>query len=79
MGTKLATSNSKMTKKKEEIKNPVISNERPQSANISGERRKMSRVGVGLLEGGTKRDDLMVAGKKRYPSSNPREELYRFK
>ncbi len=52
---------------------------RPQSANISGERAKMARVGIGLIDSSSRKDDLMVAGKKRYPSTNPREELYRFK
>lgn len=57
----------------------MVSYGRPQSANISGERGKMNRIGVGLLDSSGKKDDLMVAGKKRYPSTNPREELYRFK
>jgi hypothetical protein len=58
------------------MRNPLMSYERPQSANIAGERRKINNIGVGVVE---KRDEMMVTGKKRYPSNNPREELYRFK
>ncbi len=79
LATKLATSSSKISKKKEEIRSPIVSYGRPQSANISGERGKIARVGIGLIDSSSRKDDLMVAGKKRYPSTNPREELYRFK
>ncbi len=43
--------------------------ERPQSANIAAERRKMKNVGPG---GFGKKEEMVVTGKKRYPSSNPR-------
>lgn len=39
-----------MTKKKEEIKNPIMGYERPQSANIAGDRRKMNKMGPGLID-----------------------------
>ncbi len=70
LASKMVTSNSKMTKRKEEIKNPVLSYERPQSANLSGERRKINKVCMNLID--SKKDDMMITGKKRYPSSNPR-------
>jgi hypothetical protein len=50
--------------------------ERPQSANIAAERGKMKNLGIGYVN---KREELMVTGKKRYPSSNPRDELYKWK
>jgi len=40
----------KMVKKKEEIKNPMMSYERPQSANIAGERRKTNKIGAGFID-----------------------------
>lgn len=43
-----------MTKKKEDIKNPMMSYERPQSANIAGERRKMNRIGAGFIDSNRK-------------------------
>ena len=52
------------------MKNPVMTYERPQSANISGERKKINKVGVNLID--TRKDEMIVAGKKRYPSTNPR-------
>lgn len=47
--------------------------ERPQSANISAERRKIKNFGTGFIEKNEKKEDLMVTGKKRYPSTNPRD------
>jgi len=46
--------------------------ERPQSANIQADRKKIKNpltYGTGI---GMGREEMMVTGKKRYPSSNPR-------
>lgn len=69
-------SNNKLMKKKEEIKNPIVAYERPQSANIAAERRKVRNVGPNYFE---KKEEMMVTGKKRYPSTNPRDDLYKWK
>jgi len=55
--------------KKDEIRNPVMAYERPQSANIAAERRKMKNLGGNYFD---KNEEMVVTGKKRYPSSNPR-------
>ena len=44
------SSNNKLTAKKTEIKNPVLTYERPQSANIAAERRKIRNVGPNYIE-----------------------------
>jgi hypothetical protein len=36
----------------------------------------MKNIGIGFVD---KKEEMMITGKKRYPSTNPREELYRFK
>jgi hypothetical protein len=43
-------SNNKLGPKKTEIKNPVVAYERPQSANIAAERRKIRNVGPNYFE-----------------------------
>ncbi len=50
--------------------------ERPQSANIAAERRKMRNMMPGYSD---KKEQMMVTGKKRYPSTNPRDDLYKWK
>lgn len=68
MANKLG-SNNKLSMKKDEIRNPVMAYERPQSANIAAERRKMKNLGGNYFD---KNEEMVVTGKKRYPSSNPR-------
>ena len=69
-------SNNKLAGKKTEIKNPVVAYERPQSANIAAERRKIRNVGPNYFD---KKEEMVVTGKKRYPSTNPRDDLYKWK
>ena len=71
VGSKIGSFN-KLTKKKQEdeFRSPLMTYERPQSANIAAERRKMKNTGSGGFN--TKKEEMVVTGKKRYPSSNPR-------
>lgn len=73
--------NNKISKKKEEIKNPMMAYERPQSANIAADRRRLKN---GLLPTAVlgSREEMMVTGlssKKRYPSTNPKDDPYKWK
>lgn len=43
-------SNNKLGSKKPEIKNPIMTYERPQSANIAAERRKIRNVGPNYFD-----------------------------
>ncbi len=64
------TSNSKIPKKKEEMKSTMTSGyERPQSANIAAERRKRNMVPNTYLSQNTRKEELMITGKKRFPST----------
>jgi hypothetical protein len=61
----------KNLKKIEEPKKYMFGNERPQSANIIADRKKQKNV----YSGG---EDLIITnniGKKRYPSTNPRDDI----
>ena len=68
---------SKIPNKKQQIKNPIISYGRPQSANIAADRRRMNNLGKQIGQLIDKKEEMSITGKKRYPSSNPREQLYR--
>lgn len=65
----------KNQKKREEIKNPIMNYERPISANINGDKKKLKPNGIPNPLAEKLGFDMMVTGstaKKRYPSSNPK-------
>lgn len=70
-------------KKKEEIKNPLMTYDRPTSANIGSDKKKTSKPPVTTNPLTEKLGyDMMVTGsntKKRYPSSNPKEDSFKWK
>lgn len=80
-GQRIGTS-TKMPKKREEYKNPVIAAyERPQSANVA--QRKKMKITVpqafGMLP---EREEMIITGfssKKRYPSSSQKDDSYKWK
>jgi hypothetical protein len=56
--------------------------ERPQSANIAAERKKMKINQLLPTTAGGGREEMMVTGlsnKKRYPSTNPKDDSYKWK
>ncbi len=63
---------SKIPTKKQQIKNPIMSYGRPQSANIAADRRRMNNLGKQIGQLIDKKEDISITGKKRYPSSNAR-------
>lgn len=77
LGTTTGTNIGKNIRKGEEVRKGVLGNDRPQSANIVPDRKK-GKNGYSGYSG----EDLIVTnniGKKRFPSTNPREDLLRLK
>ena len=70
-------------KKKEEIKNPLMTYDRPTSANIGSDKKKAPKPPVATNPLTEKLGyDMMITGsnsKKRYPSSNPKEDSFKWK
>ncbi len=75
--------NMKGAKKKEEIKNPIMTYDRPTSANMNIDKKKPVTKPPGSNPISDKLGyDMMVTGsntKKRYPSTNPKEDSFKFK
>ena len=56
--------------------------ERPQSANISAERKRLANQKLQTAMMAGQKEDMMVTGlngKKRYPSTNPKDDIYKWK
>jgi hypothetical protein len=68
-------------KKREEIRNPIVALDRPISANQVSDKKRGRPPAMGILSdklGG----EMMVTGstaKKRYPSSNPKDDSFKWK
>lgn len=74
--------NIKGIKKKEEIKNPLMTYDRPTSANIGSDKKKGTKVVTNNPLTEKLGYDMMITGsnsKKRYPSSNPKEDSFKWK
>jgi len=71
-------------KKREEIKNPMMAYDRPNSAkDKEAEKKKIGRLGVpNIVPLTDKLGEMMVTNstaKKRYPSSNPKDDTFKLK
>jgi hypothetical protein len=75
-------SNIKPTKKKEEVRAPISTFDRPTSANIGSDKKKPIKPTASNPISEKLGYDMMITGsnsKKRYPSSNPKEDSFKWK
>jgi hypothetical protein len=71
----------RVTKKREEIRNPVVALDRPISANQMSDKKRGRPPPAMMMMADKLGGEMMVTNstKKRYPSSNPKDDSFKWK